>query len=151
MNFTRNAFAHALTALALAGTASAALANNPSRDLLAANSAAARMDVRTACAGLDQHLQQSLSQLRGRTGLREDVTVRFVLDGNEVRDVEVAGAVSMDARNAVRRAMRQLNCSDSAARQAPQAFSFVLGVEERSAPAPALDALPSTQVGLAQR
>ena len=149
MNFTRR-IAPALATLSLAISATAAMASNPSRDLLAASSPVTRTDVRAACAGLDQQLQERLAQLRQRTGLREDVTVHFVLEGDEVRDVEVAGAAPMDARVAVRRAVRQLSCQDSAARQAPQSFSFVLGVQERSEPAP--DVAPTTttvQLGLA--
>jgi hypothetical protein len=134
MTFTRNTLAPTLAALALTLSCGSALANIPTRDLLPAASPVARTDVRVACAGIDQHLQQSLSRLRQHHALQEDLTVRFVLEGQEVRDVQVSGAVPMDTRNAVRRAMRQLSCSDSAALGTPQSFSFVLGVSEPFAP-----------------
>ncbi len=150
MNFTRR-LGPALATLALVCGATTAMASNPSRDVLTRSAPETRTDVRTACAGMEQQLQERLAQLRQRTGLRDDVTVHFVLDGNEVRDVAVTGAAPMDARMAVRRAVRDLSCNDGAARQAPQAFSFVLSVTDRPEPAPAFTPAASNgiQLGLA--
>lgn len=79
-----------------------------------------RLDVRAACPLADQTIQESLSAVIGREGEAGVSTVKFKLKGDRITEVSSSGGPSA-YRQAVRNAVRQLDCAGSAEEQT---FSF---------------------------
>lgn len=79
-----------------------------------------RLDVRAACPRADQVIQESLASVLAREGEAGLSTVKFKLKGDRITEVSTSGGPN-SYRQAVRSAVRQLDCTGSAEEQT---FSF---------------------------
>jgi hypothetical protein len=82
-----------------------------------------RLDVRTACPGIDASLQRTLSAAWGRVQESATMRVQFRVDAGRVTEVRPT-ASSGDYRPLVRRAVQQLACPMAGT----QAFAFMLDI-----------------------
>ncbi len=117
-----------LAALGLAAVAAQAQTSLPPVDISATRALPlelqpTRVDVSRVCPGYGEVLREWL--LLPEVSAPVDYLVRFKLDEGQVSDVGFRHT-PMEVRPAIRRAMRQVSCSDDG--QAQQQFAFILRV-----------------------
>ena len=85
-----------------------------------------RYDVSKVCPSAAQSLQEALALTAYREGTVSTVRMQFRLTGNRIEDVSAATG-PREYRMAARRAVRKLDCVDTAsASKQPQQFSFLI-------------------------
>ncbi|WP_077037344.1 hypothetical protein [Pelomonas sp. KK5] len=132
-----------LVALSLAALSAAAPAQQQAtQDLrrVEISGRAVRHDVSRVCPGVANALQDSLAYTAYREDRSATLRVNFQLSGSQLDEVKATDG-TREYREAVRRAVRSLDCMDAASASQPQQFSFLISFRsERDA---ALDAGPA--------
>lgn len=89
-----------------------------------------RTEVKQSCPAIAEQLADGLSGAVGRYGMDGDYRVSFTLHNNKIVQASALGGHDFGERSSIRRAMRGVDCQDSASSQAPQRFAFILSVRQ---------------------
>lgn len=129
MNRTRlQTFAPLLAAvLALGSGAAQALDNSAQLDRVEIAGQSMRIDVTRTCPNLAEDLSEALARNIHRVSVEGEYQVRFDLKGDRVSEVQALGG-PIDYRQAVRSAMRKVDCQDAQTASQAQRFAFVLAI-----------------------
>lgn len=113
--------------LALGSGAAQARDNSAQLDRVEIAGQSMRIDVTRTCPNLAEDLSDALARNFQRVTVEGEFQVRFDLQGDRVSDVQALGG-PIDYRQAVRSAMRKVDCEDAKTASQAQRFAFVLAV-----------------------
>ena len=122
-----------LIALALLGAAASAT-QAQTLDRVEVMGQKVRTDVARSCPTVHEDLVRALAPAVHRVQKEGSYAVSFQLHGQTINDVQTATATPDEYRRPLRRAVRDLACSDAAAQAQPQRFGFIVDVRLEAAP-----------------
>ncbi len=119
--------------LALGSGAAQARDDNAHLDRVEIAGQSMRVDVNRTCPNLAADLTDALARSIYRVKMDADYQVRFDLQGDRVSSVQALGG-PVDYRQAVRTAMRRVDCQDAQTAGQAQRFAFVLAIRNSDEP-----------------
>jgi len=134
MNRTRlHTLAPLLAATLTLGSGAAFARDNTQLDRVEIAGQSLRVDVTRTCSNLAEDLSDALARSLHRVQVTGDYQVRFDLKGDRISAVQALGG-NIDHRQAVRSAMRKVDCQDAQTASQAQRFVFQLAVRSGDEP-----------------